>query len=47
MDEVVIVEAVRTPIGKNGGLLKDTHPVKLGATALQEVVRREIGRAHV
>ena len=40
MSEVVIVEAVRTPIGRRNGKLKDTHPVVLGSLVLQEVVRR-------
>ena len=40
MRDVVIVEAVRTPIGRRNGALKDTHPVVLGAMALRELVRR-------
>ncbi|MGO8949581.1 MAG: thiolase family protein [Ktedonobacterales bacterium] len=40
MREVVIVEAVRTPVGKRSGSLKDTHPVMLAAMALRELVRR-------
>ncbi|MDP8955563.1 MAG: thiolase family protein [Actinomycetota bacterium] len=40
MREAVIVEAVRTPIGKRNGSLKDTHPVDLLAEALKEVVGR-------
>ncbi|MCP8618116.1 thiolase family protein [Salirhabdus salicampi] len=36
----VIVEAVRTPVGKKGGVLHNIHPVHLGARVLQEVVRR-------
>jgi acetyl-CoA acyltransferase len=40
MREAVIVEAVRTPIGKRNGSLKDTHPVDLLAEALKEVVNR-------
>ena len=40
MGEVVIVEAVRTPIGRRNGKLKDTHPVVLGSLVLREVVRR-------
>jgi len=40
MREVVIVEAVRTPVGRRNGALKDTHPVILGAIALRELVRR-------
>jgi acetyl-CoA acyltransferase len=38
--EAVIIEAVRTPIGKRNGGLKDTHPVDLLAAVLKEVVDR-------
>jgi len=38
--EVVIVEAVRTPIGRRNGKLKDVHPVVLGSLVLKEVVGR-------
>jgi acetyl-CoA acyltransferase len=38
--EAVIVEAVRTPIGKRNGSLKDFHPTDLLAEALKEVVAR-------
>jgi len=38
--EAVIVEAVRTPIGKRGGALKDVHPVDLLAEVLKEAVNR-------
>ncbi len=38
--EAVIVEAVRTPIGKRNGSLKDIHPVDLLAEALKEAVNR-------
>jgi acetyl-CoA acyltransferase len=40
MREAVIVEAVRTPIGRRNGKLKDLHPVVLGSLVLKEVVRR-------
>ena len=40
MSQAVIVEAVRTPVGKRNGLLKDTHPTELAAAVLNEVVRR-------
>src|SRR5690348_1797697 len=40
MREAVIVEAVRTPIGKRNGKLKDIHPVVLGSLVLKELVRR-------
>src|SRR5437868_527638 len=40
MGEVVIVEAVRTPIGRRNGKLKDVHPVVLGSLVLKEVVHR-------
>jgi acetyl-CoA acyltransferase len=38
--EAVIVEAVRTPIGKRNGALKDLHPVDMLAEVLKEVVNR-------
>lgn len=40
MKEVVIIDAVRTPIGKFGGSLKDISAVDLGATALKGVLER-------
>lgn len=40
MGEPVIVEAVRTPIGRRNGALRDVHPTDLGATVLNELVRR-------
>ncbi len=40
MREVVIVEAVRTPMGRRQGVLSGTHPNDLGALVLNEVVRR-------
>src|SRR5947209_4755608 len=40
MREAVIVEAVRTPIGRRNGKLKDIHPVVLGSLVLKELVRR-------
>jgi acetyl-CoA acyltransferase len=40
MREVVIVEAVRTPMGRRNGVLSGIHPVTLGAKALNEVVKR-------
>src|SRR5438105_11609285 len=38
--EAVIVEAVRSPIGKRNGSLKDVHPVDLLADVLKEAVSR-------
>lgn len=38
--EAVIVEAVRTPIGKRNGSLSGIHPVDLSAIVLRELVRR-------
>jgi acetyl-CoA acyltransferase len=40
MREAVIVEAVRTPIGRRNGKLKDVHPVVLGSLVLKEIVKR-------
>jgi acetyl-CoA acyltransferase len=46
--EAVIVEAVRSPIGKRNGSLKDTHPVDLLADVLKEVVSRAgVDPAHI
>jgi acetyl-CoA acetyltransferase family protein len=38
--DAVIVEAVRTPVGRRNGSLKDWHAVDLLAQAIAEVVRR-------
>ncbi len=38
--EAVIVEAVRTPLGKRNGSLKDWHPVDLLAAVLNETIER-------
>ena len=40
MSEVVIVEAVRTPIGRRNGGLSTVHPADLLATAVGELVTR-------
>lgn len=40
MREVVIVEAVRTPVGKRKGLLSHVRPDELAAKVLKEVVKR-------
>ncbi|TME16159.1 MAG: thiolase family protein [Chloroflexi bacterium] len=40
MREAVIVEAVRTPIGRRNGKLKEIHPVVLGSLVLKELVSR-------
>jgi acetyl-CoA acyltransferase len=40
MREAVIVEAVRTPIARRNGKLKDMHPVVLGSLVLQEIIKR-------
>src|SRR5579859_3757429 len=40
MREAVIVEAVRTPIGRRNGKLKDVHPVVLGSLVLKEILKR-------
>jgi acetyl-CoA C-acetyltransferase len=37
---VVILSAARTPIGKYGGALKDTHPAELGAVAGRAALER-------
>lgn len=40
MREVVIASAARTAIGSYGGTLKDTTPVVLGKTVVEEVLKR-------
>jgi len=40
MREAVIVEAVRTPVGRRGGKLKNWHPVDLLAQTLATLVQR-------
>ena len=40
MATAVIVDAVRTPLGRRNGKLKDTHPVDLAAHVLRSVVKR-------
>ena len=40
MREVVIASAVRTPIGKFGGSLKDVSARKLGAIVIKEALNR-------
>ncbi|MEE8345899.1 MAG: thiolase family protein [Dehalococcoidia bacterium] len=40
MREVVIVAAVRTPMGRKQGVLSGIHPNNLGAMVLNEVVKR-------
>lgn len=40
MREVVIVEGVRTPVGRRNGVLKDIRPDELAAMALKELVNR-------
>lgn len=38
--EVVIIEAVRTPVGKKKGAFRYLHPVHMAASVLDEVIRR-------
>src|SRR5690625_2886492 len=40
MNEVVIVDAVRTPIGRYQGVLKDIRPDDLGAMVIQALMER-------
>jgi acetyl-CoA acyltransferase len=40
LEEAVIVDAVRTPLGRRGGKLKDVHAVDLGASVLRALVER-------
>ena len=45
MREVGIAEAVRTPVGRRNGALKDVHPVVLGAMALRELMDEDLSDA--
>ncbi len=40
MTDVVILDAVRTPLGRRGGWLRETHPVRLGAHVIRELLAR-------
>ncbi len=40
MKEAVIVDAVRTPVGRRGGMLKDWHPADLLAHTMTSLVER-------
>ena len=40
MRDAVIVEAVRTPVGRRGGMLAGTHPADLSAVVLRAVAER-------
>jgi acetyl-CoA C-acetyltransferase len=40
MSDVVILGAARTPIGRYGGTLRDTHPAELGARAVRAALER-------
>ncbi len=40
MPTAVIVDAVRTPLGRRNGKLKETHPVDLAAHTLRSIVER-------
>jgi 3-oxoadipyl-CoA thiolase len=40
MQQAVIIEAIRTPIGKHGGALKDVRPDDLAAHVICELVQR-------
>ena len=40
MPNAVIVDAIRTPLGRRNGKLKDVHPVDLAAHVLREIVER-------
>lgn len=40
MPEAVIIESVRTPIGRHGGALQEVRPDDLAALVLQQVVKR-------
>ena len=40
MNDVVIVDAIRTPLGKRNGWLREQHPVKLGSHVVAALLER-------
>lgn len=40
MREVVIVDAIRTPLGRRGGVLSKNHPIETSSLLLKELVNR-------
>jgi len=40
MTDVVILDAVRSPLGRRGGWLREAHPVRLGAHVISELLAR-------
>lgn len=40
MTDVVIIDAIRTPLGRRGGWLRERHPVQLGAHVVQALLTR-------
>ena len=40
MVEVVIADAIRTPLGKRNGWLREQHPVKLGSHVVRALLKR-------
>ena len=40
MNEIVIIDAIRTPLGKRKGWLREQHPVKLGAHVVRALLQR-------
>ena len=40
MVEVVIADAIRTPLGKRNGWLREQHPVKLGSHVVRALLER-------
>jgi acetyl-CoA acyltransferase len=40
MRDVVIIDAIRTPLGRRGGVLSKEHPVEMSALLLKELAKR-------
>ncbi len=40
MSNIVIVDAIRTPLGKRGGWLREQHPVRLGSHVVRALLER-------
>lgn len=47
MNEIVIVDAIRTPLGKRGGWLREQHPVKLGSHVAKTLLERNSLDCHI
>ena len=47
MKEVFIVDAIRTPVGKFGGSLKEIRPDDMAATLIKEILKRNFDQNNI